>query len=34
MYLGYSRYINSKPKTFEGLENIFNTEEIEESDED
>jgi hypothetical protein len=34
MYLGYSRYINSKPKTFEELENIFNTEEIEESDED
>jgi hypothetical protein len=28
MYLGYSKYINSKPKTFEELENIFNTEEI------
>jgi hypothetical protein len=32
MYLGYGRYQDPKHKSFEELEKIFNTEEIDESD--
>jgi hypothetical protein len=32
--LGYSRHIEQKRKTFEELENIFNTEDIDESDDE
>jgi hypothetical protein len=34
MYLGYSRHTEPKRKTFEELENIFNTEDIDESDDE
>jgi len=34
MYLGYSRHTAPKNKTLEELKNIFNTEDIDESDDE